>query len=155
MAEKRKYHVANKSLHEKVEVNQLQLDRERQQMDAERHEMKVRVGMIERAYKRDMKQLEKVHMRMKLEKELERNNEEPVHWPLTARSVDKVIEKPIPIKEPSPAKVDPKAPSYTKIALKRKKYNKTKVVEDPGERPKRNLSTLSPGNMARIKKLTR
>lgn len=160
MAEKRKYHIANKSLHEKLEVNQLQMERERQKMDAERQEMKVRVGMIERAYKRDMKQLEKVHMRMKLEKELERRrSQEPVpQWPLSARSVERVVIPETP-KEPSPAKLDPKAPSYTKIALKRKKLGKAKtksqIIEDPGEKPKKNRSTLSPGNWARIKKLTR
>ena len=90
--------------------------------------MKLRVGMIERAYKRDMKQLEKVHMRMKLEKSLERKSQEPrvAQWPLSARAIDLVVEeKPTPVEEPSPPKVDPKAPSYTKIALKRKKYKKS------------------------------
>ena len=38
----------------------MRIERERQHMEAERQEMQIRVGMIERAYRRDMKQLEKI-----------------------------------------------------------------------------------------------
>ena len=119
-------------------------------MDTEREEMKIRVSMIERAYRKDMKKLEKVQTRIKLDK-----YEDLPQWPQSSRSVDKVIVK----SKPSPEKeADPKAPSYTKIALKRKKYNKLKDVENPGERPKKDHSYAnlqSPDNWSRIKKLSR
>ena len=119
-------------------------------MDMEREELKIRVSMIERAYRKDMKKLEKVQTRIKLDKQ-----EDLSQGLQSSRSVDKVIIK----SKPSPEKEsDPKAPSYTKIALKRRKYNKSKEVENPGERPKKDHSYAtmqSPDNWSRIKKLSR
>lgn len=114
-----------KEYQEKLHVAEMRIARERDTMQAEREEMQIRVGMIERAYKRDMKHLERIRSELNIKNSIildhkKENEKRQRSSEIESRNTifDRALEK---SKQQQATEGGVKLPNYGKIATRKKK----------------------------------
>ena len=109
---------------------ELRIARERDAMQAERDEMQIRVGMIERAYKRDMKHLERIRSELNIKNsyilnQVDKSRQKSSEIESRNKLFDKALEASGrchgPNKATESSKDGVKMPGYSKIATRKKK----------------------------------